>query len=234
MNHREAVNMMAAERYLLDELGPDAREEFEEHYFDCQECALELRAGSAFVDAAKDQLSGLKTDYQVRAHAAASSLKPRLWESWWRPAFAAPVFAAMVLILGFQNLVTLPTLRKAANEPRIVVVAPLHGGTRGSDRPTFSADRDHGLALPIELSAEPGLPFAVSYSFDLRDPQGNIAWNTSTLATAQDANGEQALSIVIPGRMLRNGTYSLTITSVSANGERTAIQRDDFDIVITN
>jgi hypothetical protein len=34
--------------------------------------------------------------------------------------------------------------------------------------------------------------------------------------------------------MLRNGTYSLTITSVSANGERTAIQRDDFDIVITN
>jgi len=47
MDHSEAVREMAAERYLLDELEPEAREAFEEHVFDCPECALDLRAARA-------------------------------------------------------------------------------------------------------------------------------------------------------------------------------------------
>ena len=39
MNHTEAVEQMAAEGYLLNELTPDARDAFEEHVFDCAECA---------------------------------------------------------------------------------------------------------------------------------------------------------------------------------------------------
>ena len=61
MNHSEAVEMMATERYLLGELSPELREAFEEHYFDCQECALDLRAEAAFVDAAKMQLPNMAT-----------------------------------------------------------------------------------------------------------------------------------------------------------------------------
>jgi len=59
MDHSEAVEQMAAERYLLDELTPDAREAFEAHLFDCPDCALDLRAGAAFVEEAKVQLPGL-------------------------------------------------------------------------------------------------------------------------------------------------------------------------------
>ena len=61
MNHSEAVQMMATERYLLGELSPELREAFEEHYFDCQECALDLRTEAAFVDAAKAQLPNMAT-----------------------------------------------------------------------------------------------------------------------------------------------------------------------------
>ena len=49
MNHSEALKEMAAERYLLDELSPEARDAFEEHMFDCPDCALDVRSGSAFI-----------------------------------------------------------------------------------------------------------------------------------------------------------------------------------------
>ena len=59
MNHSEAVDRMIAERYLLDELDADERDAFEEHLFDCPECALEVRAGTAFVSEAKTQLPAI-------------------------------------------------------------------------------------------------------------------------------------------------------------------------------
>jgi len=43
MNHDEAVEQMAVERYLLGALDPGAQEEFEEHMFGCPECALDSR-----------------------------------------------------------------------------------------------------------------------------------------------------------------------------------------------
>src|ERR1700752_3796937 len=53
MDHEEAVRQNATERYLLDELDPELRDQFEEHLFDCQDCALDLRAGAMFVEQTK-------------------------------------------------------------------------------------------------------------------------------------------------------------------------------------
>jgi anti-sigma factor RsiW len=46
MDHQEAVRQNATEKYLLDELDPELRDQFEEHLFDCQDCALDVRAGA--------------------------------------------------------------------------------------------------------------------------------------------------------------------------------------------
>ena len=35
---------MAVEKYLLQELAGEERDQFEEHFFDCQECATDLGA----------------------------------------------------------------------------------------------------------------------------------------------------------------------------------------------
>ena len=47
MTHADALRTLAAERYLLDEMPEIEKFAFEEHFFDCAECADDLRAGSA-------------------------------------------------------------------------------------------------------------------------------------------------------------------------------------------
>ncbi len=46
--------MHAAEKYVLGEMTGDLREQFEEHYFDCLECALDVRTAAAFIAASKE------------------------------------------------------------------------------------------------------------------------------------------------------------------------------------
>ncbi len=236
MDHSEAIQQMTAERYLLDELTPDAREAFEEHLFDCPECALDLRAGTAFVRAAKAQLPELTG--ALPAPASSRSREPRVqrerWLSWLRPAFAVPAFAALLLVLGYQNLVTYPGLRAAANQPRLLPWAPLHGATRGGAHPAITADRRHGVALPVDLPPQPSPGAYVSYRFDLNDPQGKLAWTGVVAAPNESDGGGQRLSLVIPGAMLQNGAYSLVVSGAGAQGERTVVDRYAFDLRLTD
>jgi hypothetical protein len=44
MDHAEAARMFAVERYVLGDLGEAQRDEFEDHFFGCTECAEDLRA----------------------------------------------------------------------------------------------------------------------------------------------------------------------------------------------
>src|SRR5713101_3655843 len=57
MDHDVVVRQHMTEKYLLDELEPQARDEFEEHFFDCPDCALDVRAGAMFVEQSKIALA---------------------------------------------------------------------------------------------------------------------------------------------------------------------------------
>jgi len=236
MDHSEAVQQMMAERYLLDELTPDTREAFEEHFFDCPECALDLRAGAAFVEAAKAQLPRLTSALPVPA--PPRSRKPGAQRAWWlswiQPAFAVPAFATLLLVLGYQNLVTYPGLRAAADQPRLLPWAPLHGATRGGANRTITADRRHGVAFPVDLPAQSSIDAYASYSFDLYDPKGKLAWAGVVAAPNESQSDGQRLSLVIPGAMLQSGAYSLVVSGAGAHGERTVIDRYAFDLHLTD
>jgi len=58
MDHSEALRQQAAEKYVLGELPKPLRDEFEQHFFDCQECALDVKAAAGFVDNARAVLMG--------------------------------------------------------------------------------------------------------------------------------------------------------------------------------
>ena len=53
MDHRQAVDSLASERYLLNEMTEAERESFEDHYFSCVECADDVRAGALMSDGAR-------------------------------------------------------------------------------------------------------------------------------------------------------------------------------------
>jgi hypothetical protein len=238
MNHSEAVETMAVERYLLDELGPDAHDAFEEHLFDCPECALEVRAGDVFVREAKVQLPGMVAEAAPHARPAAAAKKPakekRDWFGWMRPVVLAPVFAALLLVVAYQNIVTIPHLRIEGEEPRLVPVEALRGATRGAEHQKLTAAHGQGLAVPIDLlpADMPGGTAYPKYAFALIGPDGKTAWTATVAEPATDDAGQKAL--LIPAKMLREGTYTVTVAGVDAQGAQTPVERYIFDLVLTD
>jgi anti-sigma factor RsiW len=225
MNHNAAVEQMAVERYLLDELTPEVRAEFEEHLFDCPECSLDLRAGAFFVDEAKVQLPEL-----TRSSSSAQMFplpqpgrKNGDWFAWLRPAFAVPTFAALLAVIAYQNLATIPSLRSASTEPRLVPWVSFHTGTRGDVHLNVPADRQQGAGVLIELPQESAY---ASYVFDLADPKGKQIWTH----TAASQSGAGTFSLVIPNVGLEQGSYRLVTSGITPQGGRTEIDRRILDI----
>jgi hypothetical protein len=239
MNHSEALQQMAAERYLLNELPPDLRDAFEEHFFDCPECAFDVRAGAAFVDEAKVQLPDLTASPEpAPLQGSGLPVRKRSWFWWLRPlfatpAFAAPVFATLLVVIGYQNLVTYPALRTEATAPRLLTSVSLHAGTRGGAPAEVAADRKGGVVLRVEV---PEHATYSTYAVDLFDPQGKLAW-TQNFSAAADGAQDDTLSLMIPGAGLKQGSYVLAISGVTpggSQGQQTEIERQVLAIHFNN
>ena len=198
MEHNEAIKQMVAERYLLGELTPEQRDAFEEHAFDCSECSLDLRAGSVFIDVAKVELPKLSPASPAPSvpYSPRPERKRINWQAWMRPAFAGPAFAALLAVVGYQNLSTIPSLRMAATQPSVLPSTAFHAGTRGSAHTQVQADRSQGAVLSIELPQDSGV---ATYAFTLYDPQGKQLWTRTLTAARAGTSGDGIVSLVIPG-----------------------------------
>src|SRR5689334_23901114 len=99
MNHTEAIDKNAVERYLGGELSIVESDEFEAHFFECTVCAEELRTGAIFEENAR---AVFRED--ARSEAAGESQpkveKRRLfsWAEVWKPWTVAPAMAAVALL----------------------------------------------------------------------------------------------------------------------------------------
>lgn len=232
MDHGEALKMMAAERYLLDELTPDERDAFELHMFGCQECALDLRAGAAFISEAKAQLPELASQNlpKVPSQPAPKKAEPKKpgWSFLWQPALAVPVFAVMLAVIAYQNFSAIPSLRRTASEPKVIYSNPIHIGTRGAAHTSVRADRNEGLALSLGL---PQSSMYSSYVFELYDPNGKQFW---THAVSQPTEDENIVSLVIPSSGLREGSYTIAISGITPQNGRVEIDRRVLDVQFKN
>ena len=237
MDHSEAVQKMAAERYLLDELTPDEREAFEEHFFDCPECALDLRVGAAFVDEAKVQLPELVAPLphpapgefakaQKELELLACMVPPGLCRS--------RVRRACWLSSDIRTWSRIRPFDRRRISPAFFPRCHCRGATRGGSRLSVTSDTKHGVALPIILSQPAGSALYSTYSFELFDPQGKLVWSGSSPAPGDSESDSQPLSLVIPGAMLRNGAYTIVISGIAPQGERTEIDRYVLDLHLTD
>lgn len=223
MNHQEALQQNATERYLLNELDPEVRDQFEEHLFDCQDCALDVRAAAMFVEQSKVILAESPVPAVVKQPARAEAKSG--WLAWLRPAFAVPVFALLLAVIGYQNFVTYPGLMRASNEPKIAPWVSVNVDTRGSETKQVKSHAGEGFGVLLNLPPEDGF---ASYAVDLYNPAGKLEWS-GPITTASAGEVRQ---IYIPGRNRLSGTYTLVVRGINATGESKELSRQPIDYQI--
>jgi hypothetical protein len=230
MDHSESIRLMAAEKYLLGELTPELREQFEEHFFGCEECALDVRAGAAFVEQSKVVLGEPTVASPTRVPTPVPA-KPA-WSAWLRPAFAVPILAALLVVVGYQNVVTYPHLQgelAAVNRPQILASASLiNANTRGTDKTVVSVRRGEPFLLFVDI---PGDARFSSYMAELQGPNGNSVWS---LAVPGEAT-KDTIPIRVPGDHHEAGMYTLMVRGIdSSGGKGSEIGRYPFELQVRN
>jgi hypothetical protein len=229
MDHDAVVRQKMTERYLLDELDPAVRDEFEEHFFDCPDCALDVRAGAMFIEQSKVALaetSDLVTTPVplVLPAPARSGLLPR-FGLLFRPAFAVPVFALLLAVIGYQNLVTYPQLQQALNTPRVLPWTAVNVGTYGSEAQVIKSAPGKDFLLFMRIPPHDGYS---QYTAELYNAAGKLDWSLTVPATP----GQDQWALQIPAANREAGTYVLKIRGRTATGESREVGQASFELQI--
>jgi hypothetical protein len=223
MNHDVVVRQKMTERYLLDELVPEQRDEFEEHLFDCRDCADDVRAGAIFVEQSKIVLA----EDPAAAPAPVPVLIPPQpgWFAWLRPAFAVPALAVLLAVVGYQNLVTYPQLQAALKQPHVLPMASVNLGTWGAGGPAITTAQGRGFLLFVRIPPDGVYDH---YTADLINPAGKLEWSLTIPAVA----GQDQWPVEVPGTNREAGTYTIAIHGINAAGESIDKGRASFELQI--
>jgi Putative zinc-finger len=221
MDHEIVVREKMTEKYLLAELDDELRDEFEEHYFDCVECAQDVRAASAFVEQSKAILAKEAAVLEEGA-AGQNRSKPggRGWFVWLRPAFAVPVFALMLIVIGYQNFVTLPRLSETANNPKLLPAVTVNLLTYGSNSTALAVRPGGGFLLNVIVP--PGKSYS-AYRVELYNPAGELE---SKLPVSTSANDTWSIQFPVANR--QDGTYRVKVYGVTADGKDVEVGSNSF------
>ncbi len=196
MNHPEAAATGAVERYLLGQMDEAEESGFERHYFECIECAEEIRLSTMFLENLR---AVLREPQPIRK---AVTVRQR---------FFLPLTAAAAVALatfsGYQNLYQIPQLRQAAafvNEsPATFYLAQTRSAGDGVQE---LAVRPGARYVSLILNRAPGdnHPY---YDWELRDDAGNKVRSARFLAPPDRSEWQ----IPLQASNLRPGTYTLMI-----------------------
>src|SRR3989440_65285 len=211
MDHTEALRLQAAEKYVLGELSQPLRDEYEEHYFDCQECAEELRATVAFVDSARGVL---RAEVPARKEEQAAAPRRAGWLMWLRPAFAVPAFAVLLLVVGYQNFVTIPGLQRSATSggQSADFVSLIGANSRGEGAQAYQIHGDRPAILEVDIPTTEGF---ANYNCQLQDASGHVVYEQRVSA----ADAKRTVHMIVPGGQLRAGSYMLRVLGEQASGQ---------------
>lgn len=212
MDHAEATTTHATDRYLLGELTAAEADAFEDHYFDCADCADELRIGMRFMNGgrgiAREAAAAPEGSPVVR-------FEPRPRRTAW---FPAAIAAALVLAVGAPILMR--QQRPAAQGPSFEVVKVysllLADSRAAADDLTLNAGETS--VLVVDVPAEPAYS---KYEARLRLPDGSIR----PIPLTPDPNGEPT-QLKVSG--LSAGRHELMIVGIDPAGQHAVIKRDPF------
>jgi hypothetical protein len=230
MDHDMVVRQKMTERYLLDELDPAARDEFEEHYFDCRKCALDVHAGALFVEQSKVVLAEKREPVAAALPATAPVPAMPHWLAWFRPTVVVPVMVILLTVVAYQNLVIYPPLRQAKNRPQVLPWASVNVGTWSSGGPVITTRRGEGFLLFVRIPPAAGY---ARYAADLYNPGGKLEWSlTIPVTSGKEASAQDQWPVQVPGANREAGSYTLAVHGVTAAGESKEVGRASFELQI--
>jgi len=209
MEHAEAVNNQATERYLLGQMPETESEAFELHLFECTDCAQDLEQASLFVENARVVLA----EPEMRRE----TLWTRLRRVWSEPLFAAPAMATLALagITIYQAGVI-----SQSKEPQAILAFAVKSAVRGaSDEIRVPADARY-FALSVDLPESP----SPRYRCDLYTTAGSRQFSVETSAPAPG----NPLNILIPARTLEPGSYMLRVRGFQGSSTGPEIAQYSF------
>jgi hypothetical protein len=202
MDHNDAVRLQAAEKYVLGEFPPNLRDEYEEHFFECAECTVDVKAVATFADVSREVLSAAPAKLEEKSAAPAQGG----WLSWLRPVIAVPAFAALLLIIGYQSFVIIPKVKEAATSGASQILFSSHAlrgvNTAGEEGRTLSIRPNEAFFLNFDFV--PTRSFD-SYVAQLEDAAGRVLLRSRIAG----GNANQEAHFPIPAGVLHPGKYVL-------------------------
>jgi hypothetical protein len=234
MDHNQAVRLQAAENYVLGKLPKEQHAEYEEHYFDCPACAEEIKATVAFMESARQagREEAMEPGFAKRLAPAAPTTGG--WFAWWRPAFAVPVLAALLLVIGYQNGVTIPRLKDSSSGPMGQIISPsfqLRGSVRGGNESGDAANK---------VRVRSGESFALNFDFTPTGTFSEYDWQLQNQAgrvlKSGHISGEkkyQAVSLNMAGGVESAGKYNLVFFGSADGAGQTADESEAQRLAFT-
>jgi len=189
MEHAEATETMAAERYLLGEMTPEDRDAFEDHFFGCGACAADVRDGARVGGA-------------IRTEKANRTRQPRRFVAMqWVAAVATVMVLTGVPIV--QN-VALRQQLAAARQPHLMdFLSFLGAGSRGGETLQVQ-NAARPFAIEFEIPPQPG---ASQYVVEVIDA-GRKVWSRDVVPAKSAAEVQH---VVFPGGLLPSGHYQVEV-----------------------
>ena len=130
-------------------------------------------------------------------------------------------------MVGYQNAVTYPRLRGAAQRPQLLSWATVTVGTWGPSGPTISIEQGKSFLLFVRIPPEEGY---LRYIADLYNPAGKLECSL-TIPTAGE---KDQWPLLIPGANRKSGDYRLAVRGVTDAGQSKDLGSTAFTLQVQN
>lgn len=213
MNHQQALEEHATERYLLGEMTAEQRRAFEEHYLECAECLEAVTFGADFMEAGRQVAL---QDKSMRVSTAVPTWRERLLavlSGGLRPATALSCLLVLCLVgIGYQGATihrqrqAIASLQGLRPEYHLVLTGESRGNTR-------VIKVRHNTQLSVKVEFTPGEEFT-PYRADLLSADKKVSYSMPLSVAPTD----DSVSFSIPAAGLDAGSYSLVIRRQNKTG----------------
>jgi hypothetical protein len=201
MTHEFAHRCNAVDRYLMGELTLEECREFEEHLFCCPICAEDVHTGAVVIDNLKEIFPDYEAPSSRRKGKAA--FRWMQWFFFFRPTTLLPTLAALalVIVVGYQNLVTIPHL----TAPQVLASNLIPPLARDGAPVVYSSSQQKQLNLNFEVDS-PANYKSYTATFH-REGAGTVL----TMDSGPRDTSSFVLSFLVPAKLFPPANYVMIL-----------------------